>query len=404
MFEFLRKTPAQRPGRTPTTVGARSHRARLKFECLEPRCLLFAAPTTVGDSLDLHALPAFPAEGVPPHSNVSLESRSANIIRPAIPEHLPLLPHQPPLEGTGHRYVPQVPSGGYLNPLPSPAAPLPDTPPPDSSLGGLTDIGELDNRGGPAGTLSGNEQIKDVREVLELLAALQYVPSADQNVGDSLLDTLAADIATVTPAVASGESFHLPQVQGGMIGLVRDTLTAEAPGDDHEPAEGAELPLGVSIQMDGVYGRFQAFEVSTAEALPQTPTAPPARRELISLPNAADDAMPPSSEVDAAPRSPVDAAGVAPAFSSPYESSASDAPPAALRDASGETASRTLRAAAAAVFLAYAASATRSVDVRKPDRHTPWMRRLWLVLRWKLNIAKWLVAAKNLLYASVGIR
>jgi hypothetical protein len=381
MFEFINRKFAARAGHSRPPAGDRAERCRLKFECLESRCLLFAAPMSFESFLDLHTLPTSDPEVAPPPTYVSLDSRSANSIRFVTPEHRYLLPLPPSADGSGHSDWPQLPPSGPVTPVPPPSAWLPDPLPGDSSLGGFSDIGELDSQG--QATFSGGESSKDVREVLELLAALQYVPDARPEISDDLLATLAADLASATPAVAAGEPSQPLQSPGGMVELVRE-MPMEGRASDQESGPFEGLPLDVSVTMDVAYGRYQAFEVSTRQALPPPP-APTVNDEASSLPNSPGAAAPASLNSEPPPYFPAETTGAAHDSRELEELNQSESSPTPVLDASGDTTNRVLGLTAAAALVAYAARNNPAASAREPDKRKTVLNSLHTIVRWPVN-------------------
>jgi hypothetical protein len=390
MFDFTRTALAAGKRHWQPNAGNRSRHCRLKFECLESRCLLFAPLGSFEQFLDLHSLPIPDSERVVAPTHVSLESRSAGVIGPATREPLYSKPLPSPSDGFDHRDWPQLPSDDLAYPPPQLPS-IPDIYPDGSSLGGFSDIDELDTQSSP-GIFSGGELSKEARQVLELLSALQYVPDARQEISDDLLEALAADLASAAPAASASESSQPLRPQGGMIELARETLVEDRAADKQSDRL-AGPPLDVSVTMDVAYGRFQAFEVSTRQPLPPPPACPvqeewssPHDSPTVTLPSPLNNPPPdvPPDTTDATHEShPMDQLS---------EDEISTAP---VLDTSWEITNRVIGVTAAAALVAYAAHSNAAASARDPDRRPTLTTRLSTWFLWPVTKTLRLITPRN---------
>jgi hypothetical protein len=347
---------------------------RLNYECLESRRVLFAASV-------VNELPELPDWQGPVIANPAYAPALIDVsleVRPSVPKIIgsaadrwSYVPLPKPAEGGGFHW-PDVPRDGIPNSPPTEAYPE------DSSPEAWIDIGELDatEQSGPAGPLAGGVPDREVREVLALLAALQFVPKGEHVVADDVLESLAADVTRLDqPKTADSEPFYQARAEGGMVGLVREALVEKPAADGDSAEDEGELRLNDRNDVEGIQGRFQAFEVSTTEV-------PPPRFQVEQI-NAE------ASRVRVAEVYVTMGGGVAEAVTedSIAENGGSERLPvgdeARERNGSrvamlepGDTATnRTLRAAAAAfVFLLYSSRTARSADVKEPEKWWPALR------------------------------
>jgi hypothetical protein len=298
-----------------------------------------------------------------------------------IPERLTLVPEPTPgLPGYGGGFDWHDGSGGEMGGgIPnSPPVKYPD----DSSLGGYTDIDEFGGGGptgpmGPAGPLADGVPNQEAREVLALLSALQYVPKGEHVVADDVLERLAADVAQLNqPRTSGSESLYTSRFEGGMVGLVRETLVERRDGDVESSGESGATGREERSEVESIQGRFQAFEVSTMEVVPPSAHVEQLQAEAIRLPvvqaalsGGADggepgtnrgslrEPQPPGTESGSSEVSPIDNEGRERNVSSNVMAEP------------GDTATnRALRAAAACVFLLYSSRTARSADVKEPEK------------------------------------
>jgi hypothetical protein len=141
----------------------------------------------------------------------------------------------------------------------------------------MIDIGQLYKADRPQAA-SDTFAIRETRDVLQLLDSLKYVP---RNLGEMP----AINAAPLPPAQNVGAKttdveplISLRSVpgasEGGMVAIAGAALIDK----DAEPL-GASMGeagsvLDVPVQIDSVPGKYQAFEVSTAEAVPPPRAAP----------------------------------------------------------------------------------------------------------------------------------
>jgi hypothetical protein len=168
---------------------------------------------------------------------------------------------------------------------------LPSSDVPDSEFGGLVNI--LDR---PTGIEWNSEAFteQEIRQVQRALASVTYLPSG--SVGAIASQTQAAPgpgLADQPPnlfpqgarvrgstgparvgeqgvetGLATGthpRSWNDESAEGGLVALLPSELIKEFIATEVEPANNTPQTLDISVQMDTAYGKFQAFEVSTAE-------------------------------------------------------------------------------------------------------------------------------------------
>ncbi len=384
MFKFfrgLRNSSGRRAGRKGNAL---SGGMRLNYECLESRQLLFAASVieeVPNWQSPVAAEPIFavPAVGMPavnvPAVEVSLEVRPGMLpIGRMILERSTLLPLPPPADGGGF-YWPEIP--GEEASAPPPHVEYPDA----SAPGGLVEMGDFEAQ--PAGPLAEGAPDREASEVLALLAALQYVPRGEHAVNEDVLERLAADMAQLSaPKPAGSAELDPPRIEGGMVGLVREALIET--GSDTADGGGDDVLRPDETGIESIPGRYQAFEVSTVEVLPNRVAAldmrgAPAAARMES-PAGQDEAW---ESREAADEELAEARGAFVALLAGDEAAVSnggrDVPSSASGASSGAPAglmvepaeggtSRTLRAAAAFVFLLYSSRTARSTDVREPEQ------------------------------------
>ena len=393
MFKFFRGLWSSSERRAGRKGNALSGGMRLNYECLESRRLLFAA-SVIEDWPDwqspLAAEPIFavPAVGMPavgmPAVNVSLEVRPGTLpIGRSILERATLLPLPLPADSGGGFYWPEI-SGEETS------APPPHVEDPDSSApGGLVEMGDFEAQ--PASPLTEGMPDREASEVLALLAALQYVPRGEHAVSEDVLERLAADAARLSTSQPAGSAELDPlRSEGGMVGLVREALietrseTGEGGGDD-------VLRPDEQTGIESIPGRYQAFEVSTVEIAPNSVAALGMRgaqaAARMEIPAGQDETWEDrawegrvckGSEADVEELA--EARGEVVALLAGEEANASNVGPDMSRGASSVESSgpmfepveagtsRTLRAAAAFVFLLYSSRTARSMDVREPEQ------------------------------------
>src|SRR5262245_61617220 len=302
MLNFLRISLAGRAPGKRSTAGRWTLAVHLKFEHLESRCLLSAAPSSIGELPDLGALTADLHDTLPltvalrTGASLDLPSRPG-LIEPAAPGFPLYLPLKPPADGAGLGKGPELP--------PMVPSPPPDLPP-ESSLGPLIDIGNFDANE-QVGTLADSVTTKEIHDVLSLLAALQYLPNAEHSEATGFPEIPIEIVRNPAPALAQADPIDPRKQDGGMVALVRDALITELAGEQNDSGHHAPL-LGHAIQIEGIYDRFQAFEVSTTEAAAPHPPAPPIDLEATSQPFAPELAAP-SHDTESLPAAPNQSGG-----------------------------------------------------------------------------------------------
>jgi hypothetical protein len=145
---------------------------------------------------------------------------------------------------------------------------------------------------------------QETRDVLQMLSALKYLPhdfnsqtatsrrsveddSAQQPLQQSEVEvspsseqpTLQVERVT-PPAEADTAQVDRHAAEGGMVALGRHALEESA--TESEPRASVKTRLQLPVQMDSVYGKFQAFEVSTSEDI-SPPVAAPRGEDAPSL-------------------------------------------------------------------------------------------------------------------------
>jgi hypothetical protein len=254
--------------------------SHLRVERLESRYLLSLAPTsnltTGADSffqMDFAAQPIVVGSIVGPSGQhlASAQQGGHRVdlwIQPGLER--PLLPSIPPSDSW-----PPLGSGG-------PAIPLPESP--DlSDQGGPIDLGDLESH--PGVPLVDGPGDSEARDVIAVLDALSYVPGVSAGAAARVLEAIPYLPDRAPPAAV------LPPLEqeGGLVAVKRSELA-----EPEQPAPSAaalDAWLDRPVQMESKHGRFQAFEISTAEQF-----APPAAQPPAAAPpecDASDAAAPP---------------------------------------------------------------------------------------------------------------
>ena len=386
MFRVLLRIWDWGEGSRRSKSGGRTGSARLHYERLESRQLLFAASVIeeLPDwqaPLEIEPIDARPV--VARYFDVSLEVRpGGGMLGGRSGERWSLAP-LPTIPKDGWYDVPSLPSDGM--PSGPPAAEYPD----DSSLGGLIDIGGAGATEffGPATQASPHTKgvpDREAQEVLALLAALQYVPRAEVTPGENTLDLLAADVAQL--AHNSGEVSTLltaAKSNGGMVVLSREALVAERTDVlEGQTESGEEEPLlpWDRTRVEEIQGRYQAFEVSTTEAMPasvatgQLPVERVSPDEVTARSGGAganepafggsSETVSPSDAVWPGDDTSPDPDGLPVTEEERKRGGVSLVTP----ELNQTTASRVLHGAAALAFLLYTSRTTRSADVKEPEK------------------------------------
>lgn len=162
---------------------------------------------------------------------------------------------------------PATPSANSPPPA-APTPPVPDaTPEAPGESGGLVEVGpetEPENSTGVAPY--DDPSPREVRSVLQMLAALKYPISGGENVAefDSKFDDAEQHVRRLETVLTETV---LTETDGGAVAIAIQDIADEfaAAGPPH--IDEASL-LEISVQMDRSAGRFQAFEVLTSEEVP----------------------------------------------------------------------------------------------------------------------------------------
>jgi hypothetical protein len=232
---------------------------------------------------------------------------------------------------------------------------------------------------------------------LEILSALQYVPGANHQDAAGFSMTPAADVGNTVPATLNSQPFSREPSEGGMVALERDLRIKEPATGKRDADEQGELPTHVSVHMDSVSGRFQAFEVSTAEELPPPLPAPHASSEPTSLPHAPESTVTPSPTGEPVTEVPLEtnSAALSPCVQDGVR--AKDASPVARPPTSAAPTSPALYTAAAAVLLVYAARFAGPNDAREPEKRKTIVGRLPRLSLWTYKVVRSLNSVRRLL-------
>jgi hypothetical protein len=284
MSDYFRRN--QQTGAKPAIFLRRSQRRVLgaHFESLEPRCLMSVAPPApiVVEPANLHYVGFYIAPLVP---------RGGGQFQIA------------PQPGHQFQFQPfeEAPSGIVI-------------------IRDMTDIGPLSSNNSPGITNGVFEQYsnnQESRAVQEMLSSLQYTPaspSADTSQQPTLtpaapaseppsprtspsLPGYSSSSAALALSVRSGASPSSsdtptstntdglglqdtqPDSEGGMVSLVRQPV-AQTSTFDKISVAAIDALLEIPAKVDGVQGRFQAFEISVTTEAPRPITRPPARSHL----------------------------------------------------------------------------------------------------------------------------
>ena len=240
MFNLLRQSLHPVAHDRPA-AGTRTRPLGAGFECLESRCLLSLAPPVA----ELF---------VPPNASQGLS----------------ILPYQPSGDGGHGGAWPDVPE--------QPQLPSEDWEEP-SSEGGPIDIGDLDNSSPEV--LNGAED-REKQAVLDLLLSLSVQPRSAAAEAVGLKEDLPHEIEYDVPVTglpdANLERASNALLEGGMVALVPGASIVEWVAEQSTASDDTRSWLEAPVQMDSSYGRFQAFEVSTAERASPEAALPAAKR------------------------------------------------------------------------------------------------------------------------------
>ena len=354
IFDRLIRRASRRPTRaTNTPVRARTGLLRAEFECLESRSMLSLAPTDdpIGSKLDIGWLLK------PDYSDISILP-----IRPIEDGARPLPPNYP-----------SWPPPTFEPYLPPP--PLSDSPE-NSDVGGFTEIDNSDK--GDPGILVGPASDKITRDVLRMLDSLLFVPSAqDSNAPPTPEQTKLRTQDEVSATVIGAR--RLDDVpEGGMIALVHDAAILQSVAKDGASHDDIDSWLSIPVRMDSAPGKFQAFEVSSAEPPPAPAPLPPLNEVSFLAPLHSPSELAPAAAAESLSQFSA-SAEIAAAVDQALTESTLDVPssPAVPPEQSNKNSS-TRPAAAAAVFIflaVRAARGARTTDTSEPQRQTTWTLR-----------------------------
>ena len=331
MFErFLRLIRSQHAsGGRPASARERHYRASL--ECLESRNLLSFASFDYGYQLDIEQLPK------PDTSQLDIWP-----IKPIAGGGFPVPPYGPSLPWPPHE--PNLP--------PAPSAP------PGSDLGGYTEIDNTDKS--QPDILVGPASDKVAREVLEMLASLQFVPSTHD------LDTRSqperVDISSQSALTNATFDAHQDDdsSEGGMIALAHDAAIVHTLAKDSVSHDDLDSWLNTPVRMDTAHGKFQAFEVSASDEIPSGPAPQPNNDATYFTPLKSPVETAPAATADPTPQTSIPTDSPSVTRSSPEAITDLVSSPAAPLDAIDKNAT-SQSAAAAAIFVFLAARAVRAV-------------------------------------------
>jgi hypothetical protein len=131
-----------------------------------------------------------------------------------------------------------------------------------------------------------------------MLAKLKFLPpdpqaaNADERLSDSVepmpleldADNEQSDAAHIALSTARFAPTNETASEGGMVGLVRDKLSDRSAIMEPGLLANSESLLDSPVRMDSAYGKFQVFEISTADELPRPPAPSPADGAKVDLP------------------------------------------------------------------------------------------------------------------------
>jgi hypothetical protein len=250
--------------------------------------------------------------------------------------------------------------------------PIADAPPadPDDAASGDADLGGYSDIGGfhpfeQSGPVTGTASEQEASEVLAILSALQYVPSAPDDTASESVDLAVSDAAK-SPTASPSAALSLPShSDGGMIELPREPLVVLSGPVEISPEDLEPRPRPVPVQMDRIIGRFQEFEVSTVD---NSASSFPSMPEALSLPSPIQREAALSSEHDLeqATESPP-TSGESPGVTRSLETGEGPDRGMLVHPEGVVTAGPSLLIAAASVYFAYAGFTSRAADVREPD-------------------------------------
>jgi hypothetical protein len=350
---LIRRASRRRIRATHAPARARTGLLRAEFECLESRSLLSLAPTddAIGSKLDIGWLQK------PDYGDISI---------------LPIWP----IEDGARPLPPNYPS--WPPPLFEPYVPPPplSDSPDNSDVGGFTEIDNTD-KGGP-GILVGPASDKIARDVLKMLDSLLFVPSAqDSNAPPTPERTKLRAQDEVSPTVVgAGRLDDVPE--GGMIALMHDAAILQSVAKDGASHNDIDSWLSIPVRMDSAPGKFQAFDVSSAEPPPAPAPSPPVNEVFFLAPPNSPSELAPAAAAESLSQnsvSPESAAAIDQLLTeSTVDLPSSPALPAEQNNKNSS--SKPVAAAAVFIFLAVrAARGARATETSEPQRQTTWTLR-----------------------------
>jgi hypothetical protein len=220
---------------------------RGRLEALESRCLLSIAP----------------ADGfLPPVSDVEI------VESPPFEEWSP---------ASGEEWIEPLPAWDEPPSIP------PMEPEGSAGVGGMIDIDQPEEPYFDASPELAPES--EAEDVLQMLSSLRYRPDEFDSEASLPNDDRETEEEFNAPLLEGAETRRDDAEggpEGGLIALAVDEAFAGDAAGEQPPASSGESLLEITVQMDTAHGKFQAFEVSTAE---EPAPAPPSQE-----PGAPDDA------------------------------------------------------------------------------------------------------------------
>ncbi|WP_425614037.1 hypothetical protein NA78x_003889 [Anatilimnocola sp. NA78] len=270
MFKYLRQRLGKSAKRSGGMAAQRTRYIGTRLEQLESRSMLSLAPIT-GDFLVLEQEPKF-TDSIVVNRELNSKLQPPEVDLPpfisppagdsATMPFPDILPEIPPTEIPGEKqeYIPE-------SPLPE------DRSQDDSEPGGLVDLENTFEGSGDSSPADVTTD-RETRAVLEMLSALKYPLTGLDRAGTPLLDNLTSDAQTEKQSSENADlKFHEANSEGGAVAIAVREVVAEMEAAKRTVLSSAESLLEVPVQMDNSSGRFQAFEVMTAEDTTSTATS-----------------------------------------------------------------------------------------------------------------------------------
>jgi len=268
---------------------------------------------------------------------------------------------------------PSLPPPHFEPYLPPP--PLNDSPE-NSDVGGFTEIDNSDK--GDPGILVGPASDKITRDVLKMLDSLLFVPSAQESNAPPAPERAKLRTQDEMSATVIGARRLNEVAEGGMIALAHDAVIVQSVAIDGASHDDIDSWLRIPVRMDSTPGKFQAFEVSSAEPPPAPVPLPPLNEVSYFAPPNSPAELAPAIAAESISQISVSAESAA-AIDQVLTESTVDLPssPAVPPEQSNRNSSSKPAAAAAVfIFLAVrAARGARTTDTSEPQRQTTWTQR-----------------------------